>query len=207
MAKSERHDYFDMMKEMAACSLKAAEMLADTLRNFQVETLKADMKQLHEVEHEGDMLKHALVKKLVKEFITPIDREDIMSIASQIDDVTDAVEDILLKIYMFDIQEIPPAAIQFAEIIRDSCHHLLLVFAHFSDFKRSKDIHSAIVEINRQEELGDDLYLNAVHELYAAATSPIYVTAWTEVYACLEKCCDTCENTADLVEQVIMKNT
>ncbi|HML48411.1 MAG TPA: DUF47 family protein, partial [Clostridia bacterium] len=195
MGKSEKHDYFEMMKGMVACSLKASEMLEDTLRNFRLDTLEPCMKQLHAVEHQADQLKHVLVERLVKEFITPIDREDIMSIASQIDDVTDAVEDVLIKIYMFDIKDIPPAATEFAAIIRDCCRHLLLVFSHFADFKRSKEIHPAIVEINRQEELGDDLYLKAVHDLYATEKDSIRVTAWTEVYACLEKCCDTCENT------------
>lgn len=207
MPKKEEHDYFIMMQEMVACTCQAAEKLHEILTAFDPSKLDASLVEMHAIEHRGDDLKHALVEKLVKEFITPLEREDIMAITNQIDDVTDAVEDVLLKIYMFNVKTIQSQAIEFADIITQCCKELYAVFCAFADFKKAKTIHPSIIEINRLEEVGDTLYINAVHALYSTGTDPITALAWTEVYARLEKCCDTCENAADLVEHVIMKNT
>lgn len=207
MARKEEHNYFLMMKEMVDYACKAAEKLEDTLQHFDISSLDERMTEMHAIEHDGDGLKHVLVGRLVKEFITPIEREDIMDITDQIDDVIDAVEDVLLKIYMFNIQDIRPEAIEFTGIIRQCCEELRKVFEAFSDFKKSKTIHASIIEINCLEELGDALYIRAIRALYDGKTDPISTATWTEVYGCLEKCCDTCEHTADLVEHVIMKNS
>lgn len=206
MAKS-NNDYFKMLEEMVECSCRAAQQLEQILTNFSVESMGDNMEKIHAIEHEGDERKHNLVNKLVKEFITPIEREDIMEITNQIDDVTDAVEDVLLKIYMFNIHSIHKDAVTFAEIITKCCNELLTVFHGFAEFKKSKTIHSAIIELNRLEEQGDALYITAVRKLYVSQSDPREVAAWTEIYNCMEKVCDTCEHTADMVEHVIMKNT
>lgn len=207
MARKNENDYFAMMKEMVECSLRTAAKLEDLLIHFHPERYAQSLLELHEIEQQGDQLKHLLVEKLVKEFITPIEREDIMSIAAQIDDVTDALEDVFIKLYMYNIQEILPHALEFIKIIINCCHALLKVFQHFANFKKSGEIQAAIIEINGQEELGDALYIKAVHELYTSNLHPLLVIGWTKVYDCLEKCCDTCENAADMVELVIMKNS
>lgn len=207
MARKHGNNYFLMMKEMVECSLKGAEKLCDVMHHFTPEGVDANIEELHAIEHHGDMLKHELVKKLAKEFITPIEREDIMDIASQIDDVTDAVEDVLLKISMFNIRSVPAKALEFVDTIAQCTEALVNVFAELEDFKKSKTIQAFLVEINRLEELGDALYFQGVRELFVDGVDPLVAISWTEVYACLEKCCDTCEHTADLVEHVIMKNT
>ena len=75
------------------------------------------------------------------------------------------------------------------------------------NFKKSDTIHSKIVEVNHAEEVGDKLYLDAVHSLYLEEKDPIVVMAWTETLDRLEKCCDNCEDVANVIESVIMKNT
>jgi len=196
-----------MLEEMANCSYHAAEQLETILTDFNIDELDQNMANLHAVEHQGDGLKHDLVSKLVREFITPIEREDIMAIANEIDDVTDAVEDVLLRIYMYNLQEILPNAITFAGIAKQCCNELLSVLKVFSDFKKSKTIHESIIELNHLEETGDNCYLNSVRHLYTSNIDAKSAAAWTEIYRCLEKVCDTCEHAADLVENVIMKNT
>lgn len=196
-----------MLQEMAECSCRAAYHLEVILKDFDVTGISKNMKTLHAIEHEGDELRHRLMEKLMKEFITPIEREDIMAITDQIDTVTDAIEDVLLKIYMYDIQEIHKDSIAFAAIITRCCDKLLLIFKEFSNFKKSKTLFQTIIELNHLEEEGDSWYLNTVHNLHASSTDAREVAAWTEIYRCLERVCDTCEETGDLVAQVIMKNT
>lgn len=207
MPKERGNNYFTMLAEMAECSCRAAEMLEGILLDFDPERLGENMERLHAVEHEGDSKKHDLVNKLIKEFITPIEREDIIVITNQIDDVTDAVEDVLLKMYMFNIQSIRSDAISFIGIIRKCCDELLNIFKEFGNFKKSKTLSNSIIELNRLEEQGDNLYIQAVRTLHTSQDDPRAIYAWTQIYSRMETVCDTCEHTADLVEHVIMKNT
>lgn len=208
MANKKGNNYFELMQDMVDCACRASERLEEILSSFQYSSIDDSLAEMHALEHEGDGLKHELTEKLAKEFITPIEREDIMAMAGEIDDITDCVEDVLIKIYMFNIKTINPNAVEFASIIKQCCNELLCVFKEFSHFKKSKNIHPAIVELNRLEELGDSLYTASVRELYIDDNpNPIHAATWTEVYNCLEKCCDTCEHAADLVENVIMKNS
>lgn len=207
MAKEKGNNYFSMLVDMAECSCHAARELERVLTNFSLEQINEDLEKLHAIEHEGDERRHELVGKLVKEFITPIEREDIMDITNQIDEVTDAVEDVLLKIYMFNIQSIQPDAIDFMDIIKQCCEKLLHVFQEFENFKKSKTLHTSIIELNQLEEQGDALYISAMRKLHLSQSSSREIAAWTEVYNCMENICDTCEHAADLVEHVIMKNT
>ena len=204
---SQDNNYFDMFTEMGQFALQSAQTLQNTLQNFDRDTLKSEMDKLHQIEHAADLKKHILLEKLAKEFVPPIEREDILQMAAQLDDVIDGIEDILIKIYMFNIQEILPEGIEFLEIIRRCCAEMMEILKEFPHFKRSKSIHNNIVELNRLEEVGDKLYVQAVHALFKSDLNPIVVQAWTEVFGQMEWCCDACEHTANVVEEVIMKNT
>lgn len=206
MAK-EKNDYFSMMVEMADCSLQAAVELETILADFNIDRLKENMDKLHAIEHQGDQKRHVLAEKLMKEFITPIEREDIMAITNQIDNVTDAVEDVLLKIYMYNIQEIEPESLEFVGLIRRCCQYLKDMFREFGNYKKSKTLFDTIVTINGLEEEGDALYIRLVHDLHSTGGDARKIAVWTDIYHCMERVCDTCEQTGELVQHVIMKNT
>jgi predicted phosphate transport protein (TIGR00153 family) len=206
MSRNHKNDYFAMLTEMIKCSYDAAEKLRYILHNFDVVKLETHLEQLHAIEHAGDDLKHNLVKNLVKEFITPIEREDIVDIAESIDNVTDVVENVLIKIHMYNILEIKPEALSFADIICEMCQKLVTIFEEFREFKKSQKIKPYVIDINKMEEQGDTLYMSSMRALYVNERDAIKVLSWTQIYDCLEKCCDICENTADSVENVMMKN-
>lgn len=206
MAK-EKNDYFTMMVEMADCSLRAAVQLEEILSDFHIDHIDKNMAKLHEIEHAGDQKRHVLAAKLMKEFITPIEREDIMAITNQIDNVTDAVEDVLLRIYMYNIQEIHQESIEFAGMLRQCCQYLRDLFLEFVNYKKSKTLLDKIVGINGLEEQGDALYIRLVHDLHSAEGDAREIAVWTDIYHCMERVCDTCEQTAELVQHVIMKNS
>ena len=207
MAQTKGNDYFKMLEDMVECSCRAAVMMETILKNFSVDEIEENMKKIHVIENEGDERRHNLVENLAKEFITPIEREDIMALTNQVDNVTDTVEDVLLKIYMFNVQSIRPEAIEFIELIMKCCSKLHEIFKEFGNFKKSKIIHDTVVELNHLEEEGDALYVSAVRKLYMSDVDAKELAAWTEIYNCLEKVCDTCEHTADLVENTILKNS
>ncbi len=162
---------------------------------------------MHNIEHTADIAKHDLLARLVKEFLPPIEREDIISLSQKIDDVTDAIEDVLLCIDMFNVQTIRPEILKFTDTIVDCCKSMDTALVEFQSFKKSKKLHAEIVEINRLEEEGDALYVNGVRNLYKTVKDPVELMVWTEVYRRLEKCCDACEDVANDIESIVMKNS
>ncbi|MDL2225363.1 DUF47 family protein [Eubacteriales bacterium OttesenSCG-928-M02] len=200
-------DYFQLFVDMAQTSLTMAESLMAYVEDFNPDVLEKSLEELHKVENLGDIQRHDLLRALTREFVTPIEREDISAIANAIDDVTDAVEDILIKIYMFDIKEILPHAISFTQNILVQVRELHALFLEFPKYKRSQSLQSSLIEINRLEEECDALYTLAIRQLYTSDDSPLFIQRWFQLYTCMEDCADTVEEAAELVETVIMKNS
>lgn len=204
--KSDRY-YFENFIECVECGCKAAKMLEDNLTNFEAAGLQEKLNRLHEIEHDADKKKHEMMSVLVKEFITPIEREDIILLSQSIDEVTDKIEDVLIRIYINNVHTIRPEAIAFTKVIIRCCQALKEVMVEFSDFRKSDTLHGLIVEINALEEEGDRLFIESMRRLHETVSDPLEIIAWREIYVYLEKCCDSCEHVADAVESVIMKNT
>ena len=207
MSKKSDSYYFQNFIECVECGCQAAKMLEDNLNHFDTGLLQDKLDELHRIEHDADKKKHEMMAVLVKAFITPIEREDIILLSQSIDEVTDKIEDVLIRIYINNVQQIRPEALAFIKVIIRCCEALKEVMEEFADFRKSKTLHDLIIEINALEEEGDRLFIESMRRLHAEVTDPIEIIAWREIYVYLEKCCDACEHVADVVESVIMKNT
>ena len=207
MSKKSDSYYFQNFIECVECGCQAAKMLEDNLNHFDTGLLQDKLDELHRIEHDADKKKHEMMAVLVKAFITPIEREDIILLSQSIDEVTDKIEDVLIRIYINNVQQIRPGALAFIKVIIRCCEALKEVMEEFADFRKSKTLHGLIIEINALEEEGDRLFIESMRKLHAEVTDPIEIIAWREIYVYLEKCCDACEHVADVVESVIMKNT
>lgn len=199
-------DYFEGFIKLAEYSYNAAKLLDDTLRDFNKDSLQKTMKFMHEIEHTADLEGHEITKKLLKEFITPIEREDIMLLIHKIDDITDCIEDVLLHMYMYNVRVIKEDAIKFSGLILSSCEELIGALKEFKNFKKSKEIRSKIIAVNKIEEEGDNLYTEIVRKLHLTSMNAIDIMTWTIAYNRLEKCCDACEEAANVIESIILKN-
>ena len=199
--------YYRNFIESAEVSCEAAAALREILCNFSVETLPEKRVELHEIEHKGDNKRHEMTRVLVRAFITPIEREDILKLSQLIDDVTDCIEDILIRIYINNVTSIRPDSIEFADIVIRLCQSMKDMIDEFPNFKKSKKLGELIIEINRLEELGDDLYVGCMRNLHTSSTDPFEIIAWREIYEFFEKCCDTCENVANIIESIAIGNT
>ena len=208
MAKK-TNEYFEAFQELGSFSHKAAENLQATLKNFVPSTIEGKMESLHQIEHAADMAKHAMMKRLAAEFVAPIEREDIVHMASEMDEVTDHIEDVLMRIYMYNIQTIRPEALTMVDVIVRSCAALQVALEEFPNFRKTSNpkLHESIVAVNTLEEEGDALYIKAMRNLYTQSKDPIEVVAWSETFDKLEECCDACEHVANVMESIIMKNT
>lgn len=182
-------------------------MLAQTMEHFDIRNIAEKLDEIHAIEHAGDQKKHLLLNTLAKAFMTPIEREDIMLLGQNIDEVTDKIEDVLIRIYYNHIQSIPPQALDMANVVCRCCEAVRTMMQEFSDFRHSKKIHEHVVTINTMEEEADKIFISSMYDLHSSKRDPLEVIALREIYIYLEKCADACEHVADVVEGVIMKNS
>ena len=207
MAKKQDSLYFNSFIKCTDFSCQAAHMLEETMADFDVEKMADRMEAIHTIEHSADMEKHELLNTLIKAFITPIDREDIILLSQNIDDLTDNIEDVLIRIYYNNIRTIHPDALELMRIVCRCCEAVKVMMEEFADFRHSKKLHEQIIKINSMEEEADKVYIDSMHRLHTNCTDPMTVMTWREIYSYLEKCADACEHVADTVESVIMKNS
>ena len=205
MAKKE-YNYFEAFIEIGDYAIRSAQCLHQTLVDFDPRTLPDQMNKIHELEHTADMLKHTMSDHLIREFLPPIEREDIMSLSNVLDDLIDVIEDVVIRLYMYNVTEIPDRAIRLSEIIVSCVEKLIEALKEFEHFRKSKKLSSLITEINRQEEVGDQQYADAMHELFTAGKNPLVTMSWMEIYERLEKCCDSCEDVASCISRAVMNN-
>lgn len=207
MAGKNTYNYFDAFAGLSKYSSKLAVELHETLSKFDPKTITEKVKAAHTIEHNADLAKHEIMNRLVKEFLPPIEREDITSLTQEIDDVTDSVEDVLIYIDMFNIQSIRPEILKFTDLLVTCTKAMDEALEEFKSFKNSKKLREKIIEINRLEELGDALYVDFMRNLYHTSKDPIELMTWTEVLHRLEKCADNCEDVANIIESIVMKNS
>lgn len=206
MSKKDTY-YFDQFSSCADSACQAAELLEEVLDHFDAAALKEKLDAMHVIEHDADQKKHDTMNVLIKAFITPIEREDIISLSQNIDNMTDKIEDVLIRIYINNVQTIRPDAVQFTKVIIRCCQAVQSLIREFADFKRSKKLHEEIVRINALEEEADALFISSMRALHTESSDPIEILCWREIFIYLEKCADACEHVADVVESVVMKNS
>ncbi|HIS68817.1 MAG TPA: DUF47 domain-containing protein [Candidatus Gallacutalibacter stercoravium] len=207
MSKKQDAFYFESFIACADFACQAAHLLEKAMEEFSPEELPQKLDEIHAVEHAADEKKHVVLNTMVKAFITPIEREDIILLSQNIDEMTDKIEDVLIRIYHNNIRSIRPDALQLAKVVIRCCEAVKEMMGEFADFKRSKTLHDRVVNINTMEEEADQLYISSMHTLHTTCTDPIEIISWREIYMYLEKCADACEHVADVVESVVMKNS
>ena len=201
------YDYFKAFAEMVDCAVEASALLEAEINEFHPDKVEDVRTRLHVIENSADRKKHELMDNLSREFVPPIEREDIAHLASEIDEVVDCIEDVYLRIYMYNMTEVPPAAQRFTKIIAMCCRTLRDVMEEFPKFRKSERIGALINDVNSMEEEGDKLYVESMHSLYAECADATKLLPLTYCYERLEKCCDACEHVANVCESVIMKNS
>ena len=140
--------YFDNFVSCAESSCEMAHFLKEVLTNFKVEELPKNLDKIHTIEHAADEKKHQITDKLAKAFITPLEREDIVSLSHHIDEMTDKMEEVLLRIYINNVQQIRPEAISLLDIIIQCCEEVCELLKEFANFRHSKNLKERIIRIN-----------------------------------------------------------
>ena len=206
MGRKKDHDYFAMLVEGVNYACEAATMLKTTFENFEPEKLQENINKVHHVEHTADMAKHDMMEKLVKEFITPIDREDIFVLYDNIDDLIDAIDEVSYKIYLRNYKSLPNNIELFINKSLDAVNYLkdvLASFKYIDDKKIMDPLLSKVIEI---EEEVDKLYEENVHHLYLSELDYKVTTTYEKVYGYFEYITDKCRDVCKTISVIMYKN-
>ncbi|MBQ6692513.1 MAG: DUF47 family protein [Clostridia bacterium] len=207
MKQSRDQYYFDTMNSTANFGKKAALYLQDTLASFNIATFEQKVEEMHAIEHEADTLKHDMTERLSKEFMTPIELEDLVALSHELDNVVDCIDDVMQRIYIYNITAMREDVAPLCALLVHCTDSLCKAVKELANFRKSATIRKEIVEVNNLESDGDALYMKAIRSLYTTEKDPIAVLAWTNLYDGLENCFDACEHASDVIESVIMKNS
>lgn len=196
--------FYDLFIDSAKIIHEASVMLVDLIKNYT--DVENKVKNIEEMEHKGDKQVHDIMQQLNKTFITPFDREDIYAIAKQMDDIMDAIEATAHRFIMFNVGTIEQSAVILVEMIENQCRELISLMEELKNMKKSKKLTEKIIEINRIEDEGDRIFRKAITALFNEQIPALHVIKWREIFDYIEQTLDACEDVANTVEGVVMKN-
>ncbi|MBI3780001.1 MAG: DUF47 domain-containing protein [candidate division NC10 bacterium] len=195
--------FFEFFTKAANNILDGAKALVQMMDEHDGD-LEKGWKQLEEFEHEGDKITHQIIRKLNRTFITPIDREDIHSLTVALDDVMDLIEAVAARMSLYKIKQPTEEARKLAQVILKSAEEIVKAV---SNLERLDDVMEHCIEINRLENVADDISREAIAALFDKGHDPMDVIKWKEIYETMETATDRCEDVANIVEAVALKNT
>jgi len=198
----QRREFYDLYNQAAANNVQIARLLVRLLEGFpnDLDTLARDIK---EAEHEGDRLTHDVVDLLNRTFVTPFDRDDMYRLASALDDICDHVDEAAGHILGYGVTRIRENAHQQAGVIERAATKLRDAVSKLEGFKDSK---RELIELRELEDEGDRLNREAIAQLFASNEDAISIIRWKDIHQQLEEAVDSCENAADVLEAILVKN-
>jgi predicted phosphate transport protein (TIGR00153 family) len=204
MPKEERfHELFD---RDTANLLRGAHLFSEFVR-ADLPTRRLRMSELRELEHEGDGITRQIFDALNSSFITPFDREDIRSLASDLDDVLDYLEGVAQQLINFELAESPQELREFAEILVEMAAELERVTELIWNLARQRELQQSIVRVSDLENRADVLYNKVIADLFRPnGRDPLEILKWKEIYEGLENACDQCRDYTHIVGNIVVKN-
>ena len=197
--------FFKLLADQSFHLVKGAEMLYDMLANNDVD-LRQKVLEIKEIENEGDAATHELYVRLNRTFVTPIDREDLMDLASKCDDALDAINGVARRIFIYEIGKPQDNMRNFAELILKSSRALSRLMTNIKNADQSK-VDKECEEVDMLENQGDELLHAALVELFRRDDMrTVEIIKFKEIYEWLESTLDRCENAAYAVADIVMKN-
>jgi predicted phosphate transport protein (TIGR00153 family) len=197
----QNREFFRLLERASDNAVGIARQLVRLIDDFP--SNGTQLREIKELEHEGDRLTRQVVDLLNRTFVTPFDRDDIYHLAGAIDDVCDHVDEAAGNIAGYGVEQIRPKAKEQAQVILRSAEKLHEAVGRLEGFKDSSSQLHALRDL---EDEGDRLNRAAVSELFSSDEDPIAVIRWKDIHEQLEEAVDACENAADVLEAILVKN-
>jgi len=196
--------FYDLFEISVKKVVEGAMRLEELIKDFKEVSLRA--KQIKDIEHEGDLITHNTIEMLNRTFVTPLDREDIHDLITSLDDVLDYIEACAERLSLFKIGKTTEEAMLLAGVLVRSVKELEGAVYKLRRLKEVDSILKNCIEINRLENEGDYVVRSAVAKLFESESNPLEVIKWKEIYETLENAIDRCEDVANVLEGIVLKN-
>jgi predicted phosphate transport protein (TIGR00153 family) len=197
----QKREFYVLFNRASANARDIAGALVDLLATWP--DGRERLRDIREMENEGDRLTHEVINLLNRTFVTPFDRDDMYRLASVIDDVCDHIDEAADNIDAYEVKDVPEKARQQAEVIHRAASRLHEAVELLEGFKDSQ---RQLVALRELEDEGDRLEREAVAELFRSGADPLTIIRWKDIHAQLEEAIDACENAADVLEAILVKN-
>jgi predicted phosphate transport protein (TIGR00153 family) len=198
----QKREFYDLYNRAAANTVAISEKLVQLLDEFPTNA-DTGMRDIKELEHEGDRITHDLIDLINRTFVTPFDRDDMYRLASVLDDVADAIDDSAEKVVGYGVREVREQARQQAQVIHRCATKLADAIGQLEGFKDSR---RQLIELRTLEDEGDRLAREAISDLFAGDPDAVSLVRWKDIHEQLEEAVDACENAADVLEAILVKN-
>lgn len=201
-------DYFDLFQRQSATAVAVAGLLVKVIDEYaSPDSVREHMERAHELENRSDEICHQAYKRLARDFMTPIERDDIIDMTHELDDLIDRIEDVVLCFYMYGVRDMHPDARAFARLVKKSCKALDRAMGEFCNFKKSKELKRLVIDVNTYEEEADRLFREVNRALFGeGGEEGKNLLVWSQVFGRMEQCCDACEHVADTMRGILLKN-
>jgi predicted phosphate transport protein (TIGR00153 family) len=199
--------FYPLFEQATANLVEISKVLYEALTTPSAEKRIAYIRQIEKLEHIGDDITHQIFQEISTTFITPFDREDIQRLASVIDDVLDYIHGSAKRIELYRVDPIHPSMIKLAELIVNCSAELNLAVCGLRSMRNAHKIKESLVKINYIENHADDIFDNAVARLFEDNVSAIEVIKIKEVLSALETATDKCEDAANVIESIVIKQS
>jgi len=194
--------FFELFVEAGQNTLHAARLLDEMMGTWPD---AGDIgREILKAEQEGDRITHDIVQRLNTTFVTPIDREDIYALATQMDDIVDYTEEAADFLGLYNIEAPMAQAQALTKVLVEACDQLSQGLEHLRDFK---GLEKYWIEIHRLENEGDRISRDAVASLFSNGIDPMVVIRWKDMFAVLENAIDATETAAQIIEGIVIKNS
>ena len=193
--------FFDLFTEAGQNTLRTSKLLRDMLAQWPEDGGLAT--DILKAEQEGDRITHDIIQRLNTTFVTPLDREDIHRLATQLDDIVDYIEEVADFMGLYRIEAPMDQSQALAEVLVKSCEQLYGLLQNLRGFK---GLEHYWIEIHRLENDGDRIYRDAIASLFAERVDPMVVIRWRDIFLRLERAIDATEVSASIVEGIVIKN-
>jgi hypothetical protein len=198
--RPQKREFFDLFTAASANACAMADALVELLDTWP-DTDK--LRDIRELEHEGDRLTHEVIDLLNRTFVTPLDRDDMYRLISAIDDVCDYIDEAADNIDAYEVREVPHRAKEQGIVIARAAQRLHEAVELLEGFKDSA---KQLVALRELEDEGDRLMREAVADLFRSGADPLTIIRWKDIHEQLEEALDACENAADVLEAILVKN-
>lgn len=195
--------FFELFEAQAVHSVAAAKTFREMALKWTRDTAPFD--RLRDIEHEADITTHDIYEKLNRSFITPFDREDIRDLASELDTITDLIESVGQRMYLYQIDKSTEDLVQLTDILWQATENVRKAIKELQNPEKTRHVMDYCIEINRLENAGDQALGVAIGKLFQGKPDPLEVMKWKEIYETIEQAIDKCEDVAHTLETILVK--